>query len=400
MMGDGRHFARSKGSNGPVVALLLLATLASKRDATAGGRDTSLPDGASIYRLAAPSVVMIEAQVAEGVSQGSGVVVGNGQIVTNSHVVEGSRGFVLIHQGNRTWRSEIEQIDKANDLALLGVVLRRNETFGLSIARTRKVESLRIGERAYAIGSPRGLERTFSDGLVSGLPGNSSDTIIQTTAAISPGSSGGGLFDSRAQLIGITTVYLKDSQNLNFAIASNRIEALEKAPPSRKSDYAFPSDAQPASQSTPTTKPPDLPTPLGRVRAVIVMAASDGPVSTEGGITADWIKNRVSNDLRSAGIGVYSSQSDAAKARVYALPLSVEVSSMRISDTALYPWRIDVNLMDTADFVDGTNGIVTTWQETNHGYGGRDVVVDQVSRELGILLDKFAIAALRERAKQ
>jgi hypothetical protein len=69
----------------------------------------------------------------------------------------------------------------------------------------------------FAIGNPRGLERTLSEGLVSALRPEAKTNVIQTTAAISPGSSGGGLFDARSRLVGITTSMRKNSQSLNFA---------------------------------------------------------------------------------------------------------------------------------------------------------------------------------------
>ena len=106
------------------------------------------------------------------------------------------------------------------------------EEFNLPAVTTRSIEKLEIGERAYAIGAPRGLERTLSEGLVSGVIKEGGYSIVQTTAAISPGSSGGGLFDEKGSLIGVTTLYLRDSQSLNFAISTNEILALASTPQS------------------------------------------------------------------------------------------------------------------------------------------------------------------------
>lgn len=83
----------------------------------------------------------------------------------------------------------------------------------------------------FAIGAPRGLELTLSNGIISQLRVEKNDVLpmIQTTAAISPGSSGGGLFDLRGNLIGLTTSQLKDAQSLNFAIPVDWVlEALER----------------------------------------------------------------------------------------------------------------------------------------------------------------------------
>jgi tetratricopeptide (TPR) repeat protein len=70
----------------------------------------------------------------------------------------------------------------------------------------------------YAIGSPEGLELTFSEGVISALRDTEGVRMVQTSAAISPGSSGGGLFDAQGNLVGVTTFYLKEGQSLNFAL--------------------------------------------------------------------------------------------------------------------------------------------------------------------------------------
>ncbi len=76
----------------------------------------------------------------------------------------------------------------------------------------------KVGQRVYAIGAPQGLELTLSEGLISALRGTDKGAIIQTTAPVSPGSSGGGLFNSSGQLVGIVTFQRKSGQNLNFAL--------------------------------------------------------------------------------------------------------------------------------------------------------------------------------------
>ena len=85
----------------------------------------------------------------------------------------------------------------------------------------RRGNSLKIGEHVYSIGAPSGLSQTFADGLISGLHEEEGVTMIQTSAPISPGSSGGGLFDNRGNLIGITTSFVEEAQNLNFPIGAD-----------------------------------------------------------------------------------------------------------------------------------------------------------------------------------
>lgn len=94
----------------------------------------------------------------------------------------------------------------------------------------RSSRTLKTGERVYAVGAPQGLELTLSEGLISGLRPTDDAQLVQTSAPISPGSSGGGLFDSKGQLVGVTTLYLKEGQNLNFAVPAEWISALTERP--------------------------------------------------------------------------------------------------------------------------------------------------------------------------
>ena len=93
------------------------------------------------------------------------------------------------------------------------------------LAGVRAYKDLKVGERAFTIGSPAGFESTLGEGLVSGLREEEGLHYVQTSAPISPGSSGGGLFDQHGNLIGITTlIYVGEqriNQSLNFAIAGD-----------------------------------------------------------------------------------------------------------------------------------------------------------------------------------
>ena len=87
-------------------------------------------------------------------------------------------------------------------------------------AKIRPVAKLEIGEAVYAVGTPKGLDFSISNGIVSQLRKEEGENapLIQTSAAISPGSSGGGLFDSEGRLVGLTTWKIREGENLNFAI--------------------------------------------------------------------------------------------------------------------------------------------------------------------------------------
>lgn len=153
----------------------------------------------------------------------SAVGVEQDELLTNKHaVVDGIS--LRIRQGATVWSAKVEKLDEAADFCLLRVP----DLNKIVPAKMRGSESFRVGERVYAIGSPLGLELSLSDGLIAGLRSEGEVRLVQTTAPISPGSSGGGLFDAEGNLIGITTFHLVGGQNLNFAIAAERLVALRQ----------------------------------------------------------------------------------------------------------------------------------------------------------------------------
>lgn len=175
-----------------------------------------------IFQRLSPSVFVIEALDKRGsvVATGSGVMVGPGQVVTNKHVIEQGTAWTISH-GREVWPASVARVDVAHDLCELKVPI-----LGALPVAMRASSSLVVGERVYAIGAPEGLELTLSEGVVSGLRDFGGGRVIQTSAPISPGSSGGGLFDAQGQLIGITTFSMKEGQNLNFALPTEWVEAL------------------------------------------------------------------------------------------------------------------------------------------------------------------------------
>ena len=186
-----------------------------------------------IFSQVSPSIVVIEALDAEkksvddknaiqdpwgidllinDITQGSGVVVDKQKVITNCHVVKRANVLEVRHSG-KVYKATLEHIDSERDLCQLDVpgLAASAVTFG-------SAKKLKVGQRVYAIGAPQGLELTLSEGLISALRNYEKSQYIQTSAAISPGSSGGGLFDTDGRLIGITTFYITGGQNLNFAL--------------------------------------------------------------------------------------------------------------------------------------------------------------------------------------
>lgn len=117
--------------------------------------------------------------------------------------------------------------DREYDLCALGV-----PSLPAPQVDMASMQTIRVGQRVYAIGSPRGLELSISDGLASAIRPYGTFPVIQTNAPISKGSSGGGLFDTDGRLVGITTSSAIDGQNINFALVADLISQL----PARTAD--------------------------------------------------------------------------------------------------------------------------------------------------------------------
>jgi TPR repeat protein len=154
----------------------------------------------------------------ERASQGSAVALESRVMVTNCHVTKQSRAVGARIAGEIAVFTPIREIPSA-DLCVF-----ETEKDVVPVRAVRSFASLRVGERVYAVGSPSGLENTFSDGVISGLREDGGVRYVQTTAPISGGSSGGGLFDEYGRLIGITTKGVAASGNLNFAVSIDMLE--------------------------------------------------------------------------------------------------------------------------------------------------------------------------------
>ncbi len=177
-----------------------------------------------IFVQVSPSVVVIDILDAKGesIGQGSGVVIGAGQVITNCHVAQEGKNL-QVRQSGKTFQATLQFADPDRDLCQLSAPDLQATPITLGSAN-----KLRVGQRVYAIGAPQGLELTLSEGLISSLRPYEGSQYIQTSAAISPGSSGGGLFDDQGRLVGITTFYLAEGQSLNFALPVDWIGELPK----------------------------------------------------------------------------------------------------------------------------------------------------------------------------
>jgi cytochrome c-type biogenesis protein CcmH/NrfG len=180
----------------------------------------SLADGNEIYRRNNAAVVVVIALDNRGqpMGQGSGFIVReDGAVVTNYHVIN-LADDIKVHVGGRIRSVEgVLHADPENDVAIIKL-----EGGGYPFVILGDADALQVGEKIYVIGSPRGLENTISEGLLSGIRKvDSSRKVLQMTAPISPGSSGGPLFNEKGEVVGIATFLIEENQNLNFAMPIN-----------------------------------------------------------------------------------------------------------------------------------------------------------------------------------
>ncbi|MFZ9963900.1 MAG: trypsin-like peptidase domain-containing protein [Terrimicrobiaceae bacterium] len=211
---------------------------------------------AAVFEKAAPSVVVIESRGVPGLPQGlqfllpdgrphpgppdasdskptlppnvgSGFVFSSeGHILTNNHVIDGASGIQVKLRDGRRFDALVIGSDERSDLAVLKIIAR-----DLPVADLGDSERLKVGELAFAIGTPLELPYTFTFGVVSakgrnlGLGGNY-DEFIQTDTSINPGNSGGPLCDIDGRVIGINTLISGSNRGVGFAIPINQAREI------------------------------------------------------------------------------------------------------------------------------------------------------------------------------
>ena len=158
---------------------------------------------------------------------GSGFVVAPRQVVTNAHVVA-SASRILVRPIGATGTSVVTTLLQMDDGADLALLLVDDLTAASLPLATGDVPS--VGDTVYAVGSPLGLDGTFSQGIVSGYRTVGDTSLIQVTAPISPGSSGGPVLDGGGRVIGVAVGTYAAGQNLNFAVPVTALAAFLARP--------------------------------------------------------------------------------------------------------------------------------------------------------------------------
>ncbi len=158
---------------------------------------------------------------------GSGVVITpDGYIVTNSHVVDGATKLtVTFSDGGQTVAASVIGQDTPTDLALL-----RADVSGVKHADLATGQALLVGQLVIAMGNPLGFHASVSSGVVSALGralrsryGQLIESVIQHTAPLNPGNSGGPLLNSRGDVIGINTAIIANAQGIGFAVPASTV---------------------------------------------------------------------------------------------------------------------------------------------------------------------------------
>jgi S1-C subfamily serine protease len=180
-------------------------------------------DARSVFDRAKDSVVVVFTVDGQGKPGkfGSGFLLGQGTMVaTNQHVIDGAEMLkVKLASGQIVDVEQVRAESREHDVAVL--IIPPSGT-GLALAQGDP----EVGEDVLAIGHPKGLERSLSTGVVSGIRQRGNTRVYQITAPISPGSSGGPILNERGDVLGMATFFALDGQNLNFAVPVSYIQEL------------------------------------------------------------------------------------------------------------------------------------------------------------------------------
>ena len=188
-----------------------------------------------IYEKVMPSVVSITCHDGRSQSSGTGVIMdAAGYIITNAHVVEDALSIQVLLTDGRELEARCVGSDMLSDLAVLRVI-----ATGLIPAEFGDSDKLRVGDEVVAIGDPLGVELrgTMTNGIISGInrdiqSGNRTLTLMQTTAALNTGNSGGPLVNCYGQVVGINTMKIGDYasesgvEGLGFAIPITSVQTV------------------------------------------------------------------------------------------------------------------------------------------------------------------------------
>lgn len=189
-----------------------------------------------IYRRCSGSVVSIISVTQSGKASGTGIIMSaDGYIITNHHVIENAQAVSVLTNDDKEYTASIVGSDETSDLAVLKI-----EASGLQAAEFGDSSVLQVGDSVVAIGDPLGvtLRGTMTDGIISAINRDVNVdgytmVLLQTTAALNSGNSGGALINDRGQVVGITNLKMRAYDNtvegLGFAIPTTTVKTVVDA---------------------------------------------------------------------------------------------------------------------------------------------------------------------------
>lgn len=184
----------------------------------------------TVYERINPAIVLVEAQMADGLSSGTGCIINkSGVILTSSHVVDNSSYIEVTTSKGENYKAELIKAEgEKGDLAILKI----NPKSPLPTIKLGDSSMVKVGQKVLAIGNPFGFNGTLTTGIVSRI--DYERNKIQTDAAINPGSSGGPILNAKGEVIGISqSIFNPDNNKSNigigFAVPANEVRKLVSA---------------------------------------------------------------------------------------------------------------------------------------------------------------------------
>jgi uncharacterized protein (TIGR02145 family) len=208
-----------------LIFIFLFSAYLTSAERAALAEENQLKD---VVKLVMPATVLVMTYDAKGkpLAQGSGFFVSEtGEVITNYHVFKDAESIEIKCPDNSVYKiTLVIAEDLTSDLVKLQADIGGKKVPWLQLNKTK----IEVGEKIVVIGSPKGLESTVSDGIVSAVrdvPGFGN--IIQITAPISPGSSGSAVVNMKGEVIGVASAQMLEGQNLNFVVPVEKIAALK-----------------------------------------------------------------------------------------------------------------------------------------------------------------------------
>jgi hypothetical protein len=371
---------------------LLLSTIASPGLTARQTAQTQNPS--EIYKKASPSVVLIELYDEKGkiFKRGTGFLVSaDGAILTNFHVVEHTKQATVRMANEDAYDTvDVLDVDKRKDIALVKI-----RAFGLAPLRLGTSSAVQVGDKIYTLTNPLGiLQNTLSEGIISGIRQMDGYKYFQITAPISPGSSGGPVFNSQGQVIGLAVETIEAGQNLNFAVPIDYARGMLSTTQPRPLASIYEPEPVPAATAA---------SPLDSGKATTPTSVGSVPDAMKNGSAlyvstkltlwtledakkelGEPVRSRIGYDQHNNKISDIFAFSDPTKA-MREFELGFDAQTKKLRDIYAYPWNVT---WDDCKKLWGDN--VTTVRNKNgtrfHSYKDRhvNVLVDKSDRVISL----------------